>query len=151
MTAQCLKNTKSTKRTPHRPTNRSKLLEDNIEKETLALGYKLVTQKFGAIKTSSSMDVVAVERIVSTLFPSHLDRATHPGLEHIENFNPFSEKNNNAKFPQSKVKKAPGPDKIVSKMLNFGGAVLQNCPHHMYNVCLCSLDQAASADQQGKR
>lgn len=131
---------KDAKKELRRAINRSKVrcwrnLAEDIDRDPWGQGYKIVTRKLGAQKTTNSMDVLTMERIVKALFPSHPKRAVTDFGQTLE-FLPFSEEELKAAVLSMKSRKAPGPDGIPSEVLKIAFQQSKDLLLDMYNSCL---------------
>lgn len=131
---------KSARRELRRAINGSKArcwqeLVEDINRDPWGLGYKLVSQKLGAFGSNCVMDSVAMDRIVTTLFPIHPIRE-EDDFGHVGEFQLFTLDELDGAVRQMKDRKAPGPDGIPNEVLKL---VFQLCPHVLltvFNACL---------------
>lgn len=110
-------------------------LVEDVDRDPWGLGYKLVTQRLGALRTPCAMDAATMERIVGVLFPTHPIR-NQETLRQVEEFQLFTAAELERAVRSMKDKKAPGPDGIPSEVLKM---VYHHNPEmllRVYNACL---------------
>ena len=131
---------KAAKKTLRRAINRSKAdswrrLRDDVDSDPWGLGYKIVTQRFSARSPPSIMEGTTMERIVTSLFPTHPLRPL-VDFGRVEDIPLFSNEELESAVLSLKSNKAPGPDGIPSEALKKVFHIDPRILLNMYNACL---------------
>lgn len=114
-----------------------KRIAEDINSDPWGLGYKIVTQRLGALRPVRALDEETANRVVATLFPVHPEREQLAFVD-VEEPPLFTFRELEEAVRAMKGKKAPGPDGIPTEVLK---AVFRYFPHlllDMYNACLTS-------------
>lgn len=138
---------KTKKRQLRRAINNSKArcwkkLGEDIDEDPWGLGYKLVTQKLGALKSTSVMDATTMNNIVRTLFPTHPERDI-VSVDHGGEIPLFSLEELERAIQTLKTKRAPGPDGIPNEVLK---EVFKQNPDLLLKMYNKSLEQGIFSD-----
>lgn len=131
---------KAAKKQLRRTINRSKahcwkILTEDVNTDPWGLGYKIVTQKLGALSATEPMDATTMGNIVGALFPTHPERA-EAAFAQLEEFPLFNHEELEKAVMSMKNKKAPGPDGIPSEVLKLVARQRPCLLLDMYNACL---------------
>lgn len=109
-------------------------LRREIDTDPWGLGYKLVTQKLGALKSTSPMDAGTMDHIVNALFPAHPARAVR--AYDGNDAPPFTMAELEEAVLSLKAGKAPGPDGVPGEVLRLVLRLNPDLLLRMYNACL---------------
>lgn len=111
-------------------------LRQDVNNDLWGLGYRIVMQKLGAQGANPTLNSMQMERIVSTLFPTHAVREQEGPSDQDEEIPLFSEEELEQAARSMKNKKSPGPDGIPAEALKVIAKTRPQLLLNMYNDCL---------------
>ena len=111
-------------------------LRTDINNNPWGLGYKIVMKKLGSNSKTPQLDNEKMQKIVDTLFPTHVLRAEDQYNQLHEDPPPFTETELRAATSRLKSGKAPGPDGVPVEALKVIADRRPELLLTMYNTCL---------------